>query len=648
MVPVLVTGWELTRRSVRDPLRRVGYVVGALAVGAALAAAFSLMQARSSANQAIDHVRPGWMPLAEVIARPRVMRWLRRRARSRPHMMMPVRGGRSPRSCLPIIGQQVASIDRLTAAGEDAAAAAAKATNEADVNGLRLSGGRIDLAKVSATAQPLAEVIAALEKVQHAVAVSRSPWLIRPLATRIDAFSKEVDRAKADAETAADAVAVVPSLLGGDGARHYFVAFGNPAEVRDLGGFMGGYGELVADNGSLHLVQTGTPADINASGPHRLSDPSKLTQRLLSLNLEHFCQNVTGSPDFPTVSEAVRQIWATTSPDQLDGVLYVDPYALSGLLRLAGPVDAPELGRTLTADNVVQFLLHDQYTDLNISDERHDLLSAAAKTVFDKVTASDLPGPRQVADALGPLAQQRRLVLHSFHPDEQALFARLGIDGAVPALDGDYLNITASNIGANKIDQFLTKSTDDKVRFNPDTGETIATLRVLLSNSAPSSGLPRYIIGNGHGAPDGTNLMTLSVTTPLTVESVSVNGTTPYRGPARRERAQRLLSAAHDSARRHDDTGDVAARCAASRSVLFIDGASSGRRGCGAPERDGASIRRMEGRSADRDAPDQRICRIRSRSSFESPNRGRVLPVVAVVSGGARREERPGQAIRGE
>lgn len=531
VVPVLVTGWQLTRRSVRDPMRRVGYVIGALAVGAALTAAFSLVQARSAANQAIDHVRAG-LDLARQGDSQGAS--LEMAAAANSFSSAHADAGSwwtKPAELLPIVGQQVASVERLTKAGEVAAAAASKATHEADVNSLRLVGGHLDLAKVHATAQPLAEVLAALEDVQRAIGASRSPWLIRPLATRIDALSKVVDRAKDDAELAADAVAFAPALLGGDAPRHYFVIFGNPAEVRDLGGFMGGYGELVADDGRLRLVETGTPADINAKGPHPLSDPSKLTQRLLSLDLEHSVQNVTSSADFPTVSEAIRQVWATTSPDQLDGVLYVDPYVLSALLRLTGPVDAPELERTLSADNVVQFLLHDQYTDLRISDARHDLLSAAAKTVFDKVTSSDLPGPRQLADALAPVAQQRRLLLHSFHPDEQALFAALDVDGAVPPLDGDYLNIAASNLGASKIDQFLTKSTEDDVRFNPDTGETVSTLRVHLSNSSPTSGLPKYIIENGRGLPDGTNTMALSVSTPLTLDAVSVDGQPAIVGP---------------------------------------------------------------------------------------------------------------------
>jgi hypothetical protein len=529
--PVFISGWKVTHRSVRSQMRRGAYVAVAAVGLAVFAAAFSLVQARSAANQAIDHVRRG-TDAARLGDTQTASQELSAAADSFSVAHDEANSWwAKPAQLLPVIGQQVASIERLSAAGAQVAGATAKATTDADVNSLTLRGGRIDVAKLESTAKPLAEVRAALDDAKEAIHASRNPWLLWPLASRLDAVAEQVDSAAADADLASEAVAVAPSLLGGDGPRHYFVIFGNPAEVRDLGGFMGGYGELVTDGGRLDLVQTGKPSEINATGPHALSDPSKLTERLLSLDLPHNAQSVTASSDFPTVSEAVRQIWATTSTDRLDGVLYVDPYALSALLRLTGPVDAPELGRTLTADNIVQFLLHDQYTDLGVSDERHDLLSSAAKTVFDKVTSSDLPGPRQVADVLGPAAQQRRLVLHSFHVDEQALFARLGIDGAVPPLDGDYLNVAAFNLGASKIDQYLTKSTEYEARFNPDTGETISTLRVHLNNSSPTESLPSYIIGNGRGVPDGTNSMTLSVTTPLRMEAVSVNGQPAIVGP---------------------------------------------------------------------------------------------------------------------
>ena len=177
------------------------------------------------------------------------------------------------------------------------------------------------------------------------------------------------------------------------------------------------------------------------------------------------------------------------------------------------------------------FLLHDQYTEFAVSDVRHDLLSETGKAVFDHITSTELPGPRQVADALGPVVRQRRLLLHSFHPDEQALFAHLEIDGAVPPIDGDYLSVAASNVGAGKIDQFLKKSTEYDMTVDPATGDARATVRVVLANGSPASGLPDYVIGNSVGLPIGTSYMAVAVSTPLTMEHISLDGGPVSIGP---------------------------------------------------------------------------------------------------------------------
>ena len=522
--PALVSAWRVARSETRHVVKRAAYVLGGAVALATLAAAFSLVQARSSANRAIDQVRDG-LDFARQGDTASAGKELAVAADS----FSSARADTSswwtrPAELIPIVGQQVASIDRLTGAGADAAAAASKATTEADVNDIRMRNGRIDVAKVEAAAQPLTEVKAALAEVQHAIGDARSPWLVPPLASRLDAVSAEIDRAASDADLASQAVAVAPSLLGAQTPRRYFVAFGNPAEPRDLGGFAGGYGELVIDGGKLELVRTGQASDLNAGGPHPLTDAAALPDRYRSLQLDKFWQNITGSPDFPTVAAAVEQLWPQSGGEPLDGVLYVDPYALSALLKLTGPVKLVDLPTPLTSANIVDFITRDQYSDVSRGSERHDLLSDAAKLVFDKLKTTELPGPRQLADALGPPAHDGRLLLHSFHPDEQALFERLGIDGALPATDGDFLAVSESDRGANKIGSLVARSTDDNVVFDPATGEVQATVRVTLRNDAPTSGLPDYVIGGTSGEPPGTYGVVLSVMTPLDLDSAAVDG----------------------------------------------------------------------------------------------------------------------------
>ena len=84
-----------------------------------------------------------------------------------------------------------------------------------------------------------------------------SAWLVAPVADRIDSVREEIDGLLSGTRTARTAVDLAPSMLGRDEPRTYFVAFTTPAESRGLGGFMGTWAELRADDGRLDVTRTG-------------------------------------------------------------------------------------------------------------------------------------------------------------------------------------------------------------------------------------------------------------------------------------------------------------------------------------------------------------------------------------------------------
>jgi hypothetical protein len=525
-VIVTASGWRLARKQVRDHLRHAAYGVAGLAAGVAASFGLSVLQGRSSvevgvrrAQEGLDAARGGDTERAADLldqssrafgsAHGEFSSWWNRPAR-----------------LLPIVGAQARALELVSGAGAEVAASAAESARSADVQSLHLTAGRLDLDRVAAMNAPLQRALVALEAAQHAMVRSASPWLVPPIAGRIATFDRAVGSALDDVRVAAQAVAVAPALLGGDGPRHYLLLFATPAETRDLGGFTGGYGELVADAGHLELVRNGKIADLNAAGAGRhLTDPSAIPARMRSFQLDQYWQNVTASPDFPTVAEAARQLWPQSGGGPLDGVMYVDPAALAGILALTGPVTVDGYDRPLAAKDVVDFVLRGQYAAFDVTDERKDFLVDVARAVFNTLTTRDLPGPRTIADALAPAAQQRHLLLHSFHPAEQALFERVGIDGALPAVGaGDIVTVRTSDLGLNKVDAYLERTVDYAVTVDPGQGSVNATLTMKLHNGAPASGLPDYVIGSRIGRPPGTNSLSLAVFTPLDLVDATANG----------------------------------------------------------------------------------------------------------------------------
>ena len=125
---------------------------------------------------------------------------------------------------------------------------------------------------------------------------------------------------------------------------------------------------------------------------------------------------------------------------------------------------------------------------------------------------------------LGPLAAERRLMVWTANPDEQALLERVRLAGAMPTTDGaDGWAFTLTNAGGNKIDSYLERRAGYEATTDAN-GTTNATMRVELTNTAPADGLPRYVIGNLVGLPSGTSRLFVSFYSPLDLTSVNVDG----------------------------------------------------------------------------------------------------------------------------
>jgi hypothetical protein len=95
--------------------------------------------------------------------------------------------------------------------------------------------------------------------------------------------------------------------------------------------------------------------------------------------------------------------------------------------------------------------------------------------------------------------------------------------GRIPPLDGaDGWALTVSNMAGNKIDSFLQRSA--RYDSSTESGETTATLRVELTNTAPADGFPAYVTGNRIGAPVGTSRLYVSFYSPLALTGVTLDG----------------------------------------------------------------------------------------------------------------------------
>ena len=175
-----------------------------------------------------------------------------------------VAGGRTPAHLVPFVSQQLDALSTASGQGHDVAAAGAVVASKADYHELRYVQGQIDVNRLRQLDGPLRTVNQVLGHAGGELSEVRSPWLVGPVRGAVDTFAREVDQTVPQARVAEQAVAVAPAMLGGQGTRHYFVAFTTEAESRGLNGFMGNWAELTATDGRLTMSRSGRVSELNA------------------------------------------------------------------------------------------------------------------------------------------------------------------------------------------------------------------------------------------------------------------------------------------------------------------------------------------------------------------------------------------------
>lgn len=430
---------------------------------------------------------------------------------------------------VPVASQHLRVVQTAAYTGEQVALASVNAVATTDVRSLRVQDGTVDIAHLAELAPQLDQVVTELEAARTKLAATRSPWLVPPIADRLTAEIDRIDDTLDEARTAQFVAAELPALLGADGPRRYFLAIQTPVEIRGSGGLIGNYGEILAEDGSVELGRFGRIRELNQGAEANnatITGPTDYLARYERFAPARTWQNVTMSPHFPSVATVIAELYPQSGGAPIDGVISVDPTALSGFLRLVGPVTVPPWPEPLTAENVEQILYFDQYVRF-AEDDRVDFLGAVAEAITRELTTGSLPPPPEIVEVLLPAVRGRHIQLFAKRDSEQHLFRHIGADGALPRPDGDVLAVINQNAGGNKIDWFLRRSYRYEVDIDRD-GNLHATLELEIRNAAPAEGLPDSIIGNaiefGRGDPPGTNRTLVSIYTPWSLAGATLDG----------------------------------------------------------------------------------------------------------------------------
>jgi len=236
-------------------------------------------------------------------------------------------------AAVPYLGRPFRTTQDLAEAVDDLAVRvlqpAARAGTALAPEKVRTSGEQIDLAALMVARAPLGEASSAASALDDRVrAIAPSGYLTAVEDAR-RALRTEVSELADLLATASTAATLLPPMLGADGPRTYFLAFQTNAEARGTGGLIGGYGILTADQGRLSLDTISNNRDLEPGAPPGIDLGPDYAKQYAGYSSTTLWLNANSSPHFPYAARIWSSLWEQQGGQRLDGVIGIDPVALS-------------------------------------------------------------------------------------------------------------------------------------------------------------------------------------------------------------------------------------------------------------------------------------------------------------------------------
>jgi hypothetical protein len=375
--------------------------------------------------------------------------------------------------------------------------------------GQNLASIREAAPKVATAAQAVRVSTERLESIDEAS-------IVQDLASPLSDINAQLAQLSEVLDGTASATRLAAPMLGEGSERNYLLMIQNTAESRATGGIPGALAVLTLNDGKLSLSGQTSAGDMGVFSPNIPTDPEQT--QIYSGRLGKFMQDVNLTPDFPSSARIAQTMWEKRTGQRVDGVISIDPVALSYILDATGPItltnpellqlSSEKLPTELDGRNVVKTLLSDVYAKIEQPRLQDAYFAGVAQEVFAALSAGKGEA-RQLFEGMARGATEGRLLIWSGLTSEQQEIAKYPVSGSIagssvlPAQFGVYFN---DGTGA-KMDYYV-KRTVQLIKECPRGGYEQTTVRVTSTNTAPAdagASLPAYVTGGGeYGVPPGS------------------------------------------------------------------------------------------------------------------------------------------------
>jgi len=284
--------------------------------------------------------------------------------------------------------------------------------------------------------------------VQNARADIPSKHLVGPLASAVGHLDGKLDKLGQQWGHVTTTMAAARFRLGVDHPRTFLVIDLDSAELRSAGGFIGSFAFLHVDHGKLGTLEfrdvyTLHEPQLKPGDPGYIQPPQPIAEHLFGGSLTF--RDAGWWPDFPTTAAMLERLLKRDEGTTVDGVIGIDPYFLSGLLGLVGPVTVPFVHDTFDAQTFyIKSIYHSGLILPDRPHNRKDFLAFIGAEVQSRLLA--LPAGRlsSVATTIQRACARRdlQLAFHDPHAVKTAISA--SCTGGLIKTKDDFLMVTSA------------------------------------------------------------------------------------------------------------------------------------------------------------------------------------------------------------
>jgi len=293
----------------------------------------------------------------------------------------------------------------------------------------------------------------------------------------------------------------LPKALGFGIPQTYLILNQNNNELRPTGGFIGSVVWVEVYHGKMKQVLPDTAQRLD--GQNQYSDLD-LPTPLKEVTAYYGLRDANWEPNFPTSVQTIETLYQQAGGGSVDGVISLTPSVVTDILRVVGPIDLPQYGFQLTADNFVAKTQQQiEIVDQNKYNPKQVLIDFVP-VLMNRLTNASSREMRDIGDKLFKRLLSKDVLIYFDDAQLEEVVTNLGWSGEIKSIGNqeDYLYVVDANLGGNKSSGAIVKEMALKTKIKSN-----ATIQNSLSLKYTHTGSFKF--------PDGINKNYVRVYVPM-------------------------------------------------------------------------------------------------------------------------------------